>query len=51
MPLVADLKIDCLKLFYPIPIVKTREALRRMTVGQILEMSSDDPGSEADMKT
>ncbi len=33
------------------PIVKTREALRTMAVGQILEMLSDDPGSEPDMKS
>jgi tRNA 2-thiouridine synthesizing protein A len=33
------------------PIVKTREALRHMAAGQILEMTSDDPGSEADMKS
>jgi TusA-related sulfurtransferase len=32
------------------PIVKTREAIREMTVGQVLEMSSDDPASDADMK-
>ena len=51
MPLVADQKIDCLGLFCPMPIVKTREALRLMIVGQILEMASDDPGSEADMKS
>jgi tRNA 2-thiouridine synthesizing protein A len=51
MPLVADQKIDCLGLFCPMPIVKTREALQRMTVGQILEMTSDDPGSEADVKS
>jgi tRNA 2-thiouridine synthesizing protein A len=51
MPLVADKKIDCLGLFCPMPIVKTREAILGMTPGQILEMTSDDPGSEADMKT
>ena len=33
------------------PIVKTREAIREMTVGQVLEMHSDDPASDADMKT
>jgi TusA-related sulfurtransferase len=32
------------------PIVKTREALREMALGQILEMLSDDPASDADMK-
>ena len=51
MPVVADKKIDCLGLFCPMPIVKTREALLGMATGQILEMISDDPGSEADMKT
>jgi tRNA 2-thiouridine synthesizing protein A len=51
MPVVADRKLDCLGLFCPMPIVKTREALLGMTTGQILEITSDDPGSEADMKS
>ena len=51
MPVVADKTLDCLGLFCPMPIVKTREALRQMDPGQILEVTSDDPGSEADMKT
>ena len=33
------------------PIVRTNEALRPMAVGQVLEMVSDDPGSEPDMKS
>lgn len=33
------------------PIVKTREAIREMAAGQLLEMLSDDPASEADMKS
>jgi tRNA 2-thiouridine synthesizing protein A len=33
------------------PIVKTREALRDLARGQVLEMLSDDPASEADMKS
>jgi TusA-related sulfurtransferase len=45
-----DRQIDCIGLFCPMPIVKTREAIRAMTVGQVLEMSSDDPASDADMK-
>lgn len=51
MLVVADRKLDCLGLFCPMPIVKTREALLGMTTGQILEITSDDPGSEADMKS
>jgi len=46
-----DRLIDCTGLFCPMPIVKTREAIRQMAVGQLLEMSSDDPASEADMKS
>jgi TusA-related sulfurtransferase len=49
MSLVADRKLDCLGLFCPMPILKTRDAMRQMSVGQILEMTSDDPASEADM--
>ncbi|MBI4014302.1 MAG: sulfurtransferase TusA family protein [Candidatus Rokubacteria bacterium] len=46
-----DRSLDCVGLFCPMPIVKTREAMKTMTVGQILEMVSDDPASEADMKS
>lgn len=33
------------------PILKTREAIRGLAGGQLLEMLSDDPASEADMKS
>jgi tRNA 2-thiouridine synthesizing protein A len=46
-----DRRIDCTGLFCPMPIVKTREAIGQMQVGQLLEMLSDDPASEADMKS
>lgn len=46
-----DKQVDCLGLFCPMPIVKTGEAVREMTVGQVLEMLSDDPSSEPDMKS
>lgn len=46
-----DKKIDCSGLFCPMPIVKTREAIKSMIVGQVLEMLSDDPASDADMKS
>lgn len=47
----ADRVLDCLGLFCPMPIVRTREALREMTVGQVLEMLSDDPASDPDMRS
>ena len=51
MSLLADKKLDCVGLFCPMPILKTRDAMKGMTVGETLEMLSDDPASEADMKS
>jgi tRNA 2-thiouridine synthesizing protein A len=51
MGLAADRQLDCVGLFCPMPILKTRDALKGMAVGQILAMFSDDPASEADMKS
>ena len=47
---IADRTLDCVGLFCPMPILNKREALKAMAVGQVLEMTSDDPASEADMK-
>jgi tRNA 2-thiouridine synthesizing protein A len=47
MAVVADRTLDCVGLFCPLPILKTREALKSMMIGQVLEMTSDDPASEA----
>jgi len=46
-----DRQIDCTGLFCPMPIVKTREAMTQMTSGQVLEMLSDDPASDPDMRS
>ena len=51
MPDTPDKILDCVGLFCPMPILKTRETIRSMAVGQILEMLSDDPASEPDMKS
>lgn len=49
-PTRPDKSIDCTGLFCPMPIVRTRDAIRAMRVGEVLEMLSDDPGSDPDMK-
>jgi TusA-related sulfurtransferase len=46
-----DRRIDCTGLFCPMPIVKTREAIKQIAPGELLEMLSDDPASLADMKS
>lgn len=40
--LVGDRLLDTLGLFCPVPIVRTAEAVRRMTPGEVLEVLSDD---------
>jgi tRNA 2-thiouridine synthesizing protein A len=50
-PIVPDKSIDCIGFFCPIPILKTREAMKSLAVGQILAMLSDDPSSDPDMKS
>lgn len=51
MLVTPDKRLDCIGLFCPMPVLKVREALKGMTVGQILEMLADDPASEADLKS
>ena len=51
MALVTDRTLDCLWLFCPMPILKVRDAIKAMAVGQVLQMLSDDPASDADMKS
>jgi tRNA 2-thiouridine synthesizing protein A len=46
-----DRQIDCTGLFCPMPIVKTREAIAQMVTGEVLEMLSDDPASDPDMRS
>ena len=49
--LIPDNEIDCIGLFCPMPIVMTRDAIQHMHVGELLAMLSDDPASDADMRS
>lgn len=46
----ADHILDCKGLLCPLPVIKTKQAIDKMTVGQILEMISTDPGAIPDMQ-
>lgn len=50
-PLQADRTVDCLGLFCPMPLVRTRETLATMGVGEVLELLADDPASDADLRS
>ena len=42
--------IDCLGLYCPMPVLKTRQEMDKLAVGQILEVLADDPAAEKDLK-
>jgi len=42
-------KLDARGMNCPLPIVKTRKALNQINTGEILEVTSSDPGSVKDM--
>lgn len=45
-----DMTLDAKGLACPLPIVKTRKAIKEMTEGQVLEVQSTDTGTTADLK-
>lgn len=45
----ANRTLDCIGLFCPMPIVKTRLEMDKMKPGEILEILADDPGFENDL--
>ena len=42
--------LDCVGLFCPQPLFQTREAIDGLKPGEVLEMISDDPAAEEDIK-
>jgi TusA-related sulfurtransferase len=46
--LKVDETVDCVGTFCPVPIIRARDAIRRMSPGQILEVVATDPGSLGD---
>jgi TusA-related sulfurtransferase len=45
-----DASLDCIGLYCPIPIARTREEIDKLEVGQVLEVEADDPAAEEDIK-
>jgi len=42
--------LDCIGLYCPEPVFRTREEISTVQVGQILEVLADDPASESDIR-
>ncbi len=46
---VPDAELDCVGLFCPMPIARTKEEIEKIEVGQILKVEADDPATEEDI--
>ena len=44
-----DVSLDCSGMLCPMPVIKTKKAIKGMEIGQNLEMISTDPGAMPDM--
>jgi TusA-related sulfurtransferase len=42
--------LDCIGLYCPMPVLKTREKMDEIAVGEILEVLADDSAAEDDLK-
>lgn len=45
-----DRTLDCIGLYCPMPVFKTREEMDKLEVGEVLEVLADDPAAEEDIK-
>jgi TusA-related sulfurtransferase len=46
-----DRTLDCIGLYCPEPVFRTRVELDRMGVDEVLEVVADDPAAEEDIKS
>jgi len=46
-----DRTLDCIGLYCPEPVFRTRIEIDKLAVGQILEVFADDPAAEEDIKS
>jgi len=46
----ANVTADCVGLYCPEPIFRTRKAFDGLAVGDVLEVIADDPAAEEDLK-
>ena len=42
--------LDCMGLYCPVPLFQTRAEIDKLQVGEVLEVLSDDPAAEEDLK-
>ncbi len=51
MAIPVDETLDCIGLYCPMPILKIRDAIKQLSAGQTIALLSDDPASDADLRS
>ncbi len=46
---MAEIKVDCMGKNCPTPLVETRKALRKASIGDIIEITGDHPASKKEI--
>lgn len=46
----ADMTLDCRGILCPMPVIRVSQAVKKINVGQVIEMLTTDPGSVPDME-
>jgi len=49
-PKQAEQILDCIGLYCPTPVLKTRQEIDKLAIGEVLEVLADDPAAEDDLK-
>ena len=49
-PKQAHQTLDCIGLYCPMPVLKTKQEMDKLAIGEILEVLADDPAAEEDIK-
>lgn len=44
-----DKQLDCVGLFCPEPVFRTRKEIDQLAIGEVLELIADDPAAEEDI--
>jgi len=47
--ILPNAELDCIGLFCPMPIARTKEEIENIEVGQVLKVEADDPAAEEDI--
>jgi tRNA 2-thiouridine synthesizing protein A len=49
-PKQANQILDCVGLYCPMPVIRTKQEMDKLAVGENLEVLADDPAAEEDLK-